>query len=157
MKYWHFSIFCIRKRCQDIERKDQLHPWRQCWSNCSTEIPKSCNLQLPKVCRKITFAITEISKMWYILIFSYSRRKVKQFYPNFHSKELMNLYDTESRNYNEEAFRNANPNFNLTEFKIKAASPPTIVAATLSKIDLATSFTDKLTPFGVCKSLDLGK
>ena len=82
---------------------------------------------------------------------------MKQFYPNFHSKELMNLYDTQSRNYNEEAFRNANPNFNLTEFKFKAASPPTIVAATLSTIDLATSFTDRLTPFGVCKSLDLGQ
>ena len=74
-----------------------------------------------------------------------------QFYPNFHSKDLMNLYDTK------EAFRNDNPNFNLTEFKIKAASPPTIVAATLSKIDLVNSFTDRLTPFGVCKSLDLGK
>ena len=80
-----------------------------------------------------------------------------QLYPNFHSKDLMNLYDTKSRDYNEEAFRNDNPNFNLTEFKIKAASPPTIVAATLSKIDLVNSFTDRLTPFGVCKSLDLGK
>ena len=82
---------------------------------------------------------------------------MKQFYPNFHSKDLMNLYDTKSRDHNEEAFRNDNPNFNLTEFKIKAASPPTIVAATLSKIDLVNSFTDRLTPFGVCKSLDLGK
>ena len=82
---------------------------------------------------------------------------MKQFYPNFHSKDLMNLYDTKSRDYNEEAFQNDNPNFNLTEFKIKAASPPTIVAATLSKIDLVNSFTDRLTPFGVCKSLDLGK
>ena len=91
------------------------------------------------------------------LSFSYSRRKIKQFYPNFHSKDLMSLYDTDSRGYNEETFRKANPHFNLTEFKIKAASPPTIVDAKLSKIDLVASFTDKLTPFGVCKSLDLGK
>ena len=71
----------------------------------------------------------------------------------------MNLYDhhTDHVEYNEEAFRKANPQFNLTEFKIKAASPPTIVAATLSKIDLVASFTDRLTPFGVCKNLDLGK
>ena len=81
---------------------------------------------------------------------------MKQFYPNIHSKDLMNLYDVESRQYDEEAFRTDNPQFNLTEFKIKAASTPEIVAATLSKLDLKTRFTDRLTPFGVCKSLDLG-
>ena len=89
-------------------------------------------------------------------IFSYSRKKIKQFYPGFHSKDLMNLYDVQSRHYDEKAFRKANPNFNLTEFKTKAASPPVIVAATLSKLELTSSFTDRLTPFGVCKSLDLG-
>ena len=89
-------------------------------------------------------------------IFSYSRKKIKQFYPGFHSKDLMNLYDVQSRHYDEKAFRKANPNFNLTDFKIKAAFPPIIVAATLSKLELTSSFTDRLTPFGVCKSLDLG-
>ena len=106
----------------------------------------------------ITMSPTSLSPN---LSFSYSRRKIKQFYPTFHSKDLKNLYDTDSRGYNEETrlewFQKANPQFNLTEFKIKAASPPTIVAATLSKIDLVASFTDRLTPFGVCKNLDLGK
>ena len=82
---------------------------------------------------------------------------MQQFYPNIHSKDLINLYEVESRQYDEDAFRKDNPKFNLTEFKTKAASTPVVVAARLSKIDLSTYFTDRLTPFGVCKSLDLGE
>ena len=82
---------------------------------------------------------------------------MQQFYPNIHPKDLINLYEVESRQYDEDAFRKDNPKFNLTEFKTKAASTPVVVAARLSKIDLSTYFTDRLTPFGVCKSLDLGE
>ena len=82
---------------------------------------------------------------------------MRQFYPNIHSKDLMNLYDVESKQYDEEAFRKDNPKFNLTEFKIKTASTPVVVAAMLSNIDLSSRFTDRLTPYGVCKTLDLGE
>ena len=83
---------------------------------------------------------------------------MRQFYPNLHSKDLVRLYDIGSRSdsIDEEAFRNDNPEFNFTEFKYKTAATPLIVAATLSRINLVSSFTDHLTPFGVCKSLKLG-
>ena len=83
---------------------------------------------------------------------------MREFYPNIHSKDLVRLYNigSSSDSFDEEAFRNDNPQFNFTEFKYKTAATPVIVAATLSKLNLVSSFTDHLTPFGVCKSLKLG-
>ena len=82
---------------------------------------------------------------------------MRKYYPNIHSKDLVNLHDIGvSDSFDEDQFRKDNPNFNLTEFTIKTADTPVIVAATLSRINLVSSFTDQLTPFGVCKSLKLG-